>query len=200
MHVQPAYSVAARAYDTLTNPFEPWRRRLVEQLALRAGDTVVDAGCGTGLCLPGLRAGVGPTGTVLGVDPAPAMLEQARARVRAAGWANVRLFGEPAGTVRLPGPADHALFCAVHDVLQSDTALDNVLSQVRSGGTVSAGGGKWAPLWLALNAGIAALHAPFVRDFTGFDRPWAKLAERLVDLRVREVALGAGYLAWGRVP
>ena len=46
-------------------------------------------------------------------------------------------------------------------MLQSGAALDNVLSHVRDGGTVAAGGGKWAPPWaLALNAGILALHSP----------------------------------------
>jgi hypothetical protein len=61
-------------------------------------------------------------------------------------------------------------------------------------------GGKWAPAWaVAINAGVLAVHAPFVRDFAGFHRPWALLAERVPGLAVEEVALGAGYLAWGRV-
>ncbi|MHA6794404.1 hypothetical protein ACVGVM_12985 [Pseudonocardia bannensis] len=46
---------------------------------------------------------------------------------------------------------------------------------------------------------MLALHAPYVRDFTGFDRPWAHLADRVSDLDVREVAMGGGYLASGRV-
>ena len=76
-----------------------------------------------------------------------------------------------------------------------------MLSHVRDGGTVAATGGKWAPPWaIALNAGILALHAPYVRDFAGFDRPWAKLAPRVDRLRVQEVAMGGGYLASGTVP
>ena len=97
--------------------------------------------------------------------------------------------------------ADHALFCATHDVLQSGPALDNVVGHVRDGGTVAATGGKWAAPWaVALNAGILALHSPYVRDFTGFDRPWAQLAPRLDRMRVQEVAMGGGYLASGTVP
>jgi len=49
-----------------------------------------------------------------------------------------------------------------------------------------------------LNVGVLALHAPFVRDFAGFDRPWALLAERVPGLDVEVVALGAGYVAGGR--
>lgn len=41
------------------------------------------------------------------------------------------------------------------------------------------------------------LHAPFVRDFTGFDRR-GHLAHRVHDLHVQDVAMGGGYLAPGR--
>jgi hypothetical protein len=93
------------------------------------------------------------------------------------------------------------MFCATHDVLQSDDALANVLAHLRDGGTVAATGGKWAPPWaIALNAGILALHAPYVHDFAGFDRPWARLEPLLQRLRVQETAMGGGYLASGTVP
>ena len=49
----------------------------VAQLGLAAGQTVVDAGCGTGRALPLLRAAVGPSGVVLGVDLTPEMLAAA---------------------------------------------------------------------------------------------------------------------------
>ncbi len=38
--------------------------------------------------------------------------------------------------------------------------------------------------------GCMALHAPFVRNFAGFHRPWALLAERVPGLSVEEVASG----------
>jgi demethylmenaquinone methyltransferase/2-methoxy-6-polyprenyl-1,4-benzoquinol methylase len=94
----------------------------------------------------------------------------------------------------------HALFCAVHDVLQSPAALDHVLAHVRDGGGVAATGGKRAPAWaVAINAGVLALHAPFVRDLSGSDRPWALLGERVPGLTVQQMAFGAGYVAHGRV-
>jgi hypothetical protein len=65
---------------------------------------------------------------------------------------------------------------------------------------VAATGGKWAPPWaIAVNAGVMALHAPYVRSFAGFHRPWVLLAERVPGLQVEEVAMGGGYVAWGRV-
>ncbi|HZA79955.1 MAG TPA: methyltransferase domain-containing protein, partial [Actinomycetes bacterium] len=50
----------------------------VAELGLRAGQTAVDVGCGTGRALPHLRAAVGPDGHVLGVDLTPEMLATAR--------------------------------------------------------------------------------------------------------------------------
>ncbi|MFC3588500.1 class I SAM-dependent methyltransferase [Streptantibioticus rubrisoli] len=52
----------------------------VAELGLRAGQSALDAGCGTGRALPALRAAVGPHGTVIGADLTPEML---RAAVRA---------------------------------------------------------------------------------------------------------------------
>jgi SAM-dependent methyltransferase len=194
-----AYSRDAARYDARTAGYEMYRRRVIGLLPVARGDVVLDVGSGTGLCFEQLVARVGPTGTVVGVEPAAAMRELAAERVAARGWTNVVLVGSPVESAELP-TADHALFCAVHDVLQSAPALDHVLAHVREGGGVAATGGKWAPPWaVAVNVTVMATHAPFVRTFAGFSRPWALLAERVPGLEVDEVALGGGYLAWGRV-
>jgi SAM-dependent methyltransferase len=57
---------------------DPAYAAAVADLGLRAGQTVLDAGCGTGRALPHLRSAVGPGGTVLGVDLTPEMLATAR--------------------------------------------------------------------------------------------------------------------------
>src|SRR5439155_991075 len=89
--------------------------------------------------------------------------------------------------------ADAALFCAVHDILQSPDALRNVLTTLRPGAWVAAGGGKWAaPMMMALNSMVGMLHAPYVRDFSGFDRPWRHLERLVDDVQVQEMASGSG--------
>jgi SAM-dependent methyltransferase len=195
----PAYGRDAAAYDSRTGSFERYRRQVVDQLPLQRGDVVLDAGCGTGLCFAQIQERIGPGGTIIGVDASPDMLAVASERMVAAGWANVVLVEAPVAAAELPA-VDHAVFCAVHDVLQSPAAVDHALAHVRRGGSVAAGGGKWAPAWaLALNASVYALHARFVADFDGFDQPWALLAERIPGLAVQEVAMGAGYVASGVV-
>jgi demethylmenaquinone methyltransferase/2-methoxy-6-polyprenyl-1,4-benzoquinol methylase len=198
---QVAYTRDAPTYDSRTSGFDTYRRQLVDLLPLQRGDVVLDVGCGTGLCFEQVRGRVGAEGVIIGVDASREMLAMAAARVADRGWNNVVLVQAPVERAVLPAVADHALFCATHDVLQSADALDNVLAHVRDGGTVAATGGKWAAPWaVALNAGILALHAPFVRDFTGFDRPWGRLEARLTRMRVQEIAMGGGYLASGTVP
>jgi SAM-dependent methyltransferase len=197
---RPAYSVGAGLYEARTRAFARYRRCVVEKLPLRRGDTVLDVGCGTGLCFELLIDRIGTEGTVVGVDASEPMLALAAERVAAQRWRNVRLIRSAVETAPLPD-VDHALFCAVHDVLRSGAAVDNVLASVRPGGGVAATGGKWAPSWaIPVNAAVVAAHAPFVDTFVGFDRPWARLAERVPELQVTSVALGGGFLAWGRLP
>lgn len=76
------YSAFARGYDLLARApgVDHVRRRVATALDPAVGDTVVDLGCGTGGNHPALRREIGPTGTYVGVDVAPGVLEIARRR------------------------------------------------------------------------------------------------------------------------
>jgi demethylmenaquinone methyltransferase/2-methoxy-6-polyprenyl-1,4-benzoquinol methylase len=198
---QPAYAEHARSYERDTAAFQPYRRAVVEALPLRPGQVVLDVGCGTGLCCGLLREKVGPAGEVVGIEESPDMVAVARAHIADEGWENVTVLHAPAEDAEFGLTADAALFCAVHDILQSPGALKNVMTTLRPGAWVAAGGGKWAaPVMIALNSMVSMLHAPYVRDFTGFDRPWRHLEQMVEDVRVREMAFGSGYIMTGRAP
>src|SRR5947208_9811489 len=198
---QPAYCERARSYERDTAAFQPYRRAVVEALPLRSGQVVLDVGCGTGLCCGLLRDKVGPEGGVVGIEESPEMAAVAREHIACEGWDNVTVVQAPAEDAEIGLTADAALFCAVHDILQSPDALRNVLTTLRPGAWVAAGGGKWAaPMMVALNSMVSALHAPYVRSFAGFDRPWQHLEQLVEDVHVRELAFGSGYVMTGRTP
>ncbi|ASR34877.1 methyltransferase [Prauserella marina] len=90
--VTAAFNRAAASYDRLgVEFFTPMGRRLIERAAPRPGDRVLDVGCGRGASLFPAAELVGPTGHVLGIDIAPAMIEEARAEAERQGATNVEL-------------------------------------------------------------------------------------------------------------
>ena len=129
------------------------------------------------------------------------MAAVARENIAAEGWRNVTVVQSRAEDAEIAVAADAALFCAVHDILQSPDALRNVMSSLRPGAWVAAGGGKWAPpLMVAVNMQVRMLHAPYVRSFEGFDRPWNHLEQLIEGVHVDEMAFGSGYIVTGRAP
>lgn len=75
--VREFFGQRARYWDSRFPDDGPAYAAGIAELGLRAGDRVLDAGCGTGRALPALRAAVGPSGTVFGADLTPEMLVEA---------------------------------------------------------------------------------------------------------------------------
>jgi ubiquinone/menaquinone biosynthesis C-methylase UbiE len=71
---------AGRDYEKMYVPalFAPWPPHLTNGARVRKGSHVLDIACGTGVLARHAFAAVGPTGRVVGVDPAPGMLAAAR--------------------------------------------------------------------------------------------------------------------------
>jgi trans-aconitate methyltransferase len=198
---KPAYSEHARSYNRRTGAFQRYRRSIVDALPVRRGQLVLDVGCGTGLCCGMLREKVGSEGGIVGIEESPEMAAVAREHIAEEGWGNVTVVQSPAEEAVIEVAADAALFCAVHDILQSPDALRNVLDSLRPGAWVAAGGGKWAPpAMVAVNIQARMLHGPYVQSFAGFDRPWQHLEQLVEDVQVRELAFGSGYVMTGKAP
>jgi ubiquinone/menaquinone biosynthesis C-methylase UbiE len=192
------YQRRAGVYDAELAVFEPVRTDAVALLELRAGDTVLDVGCGTGLSFGLLQQRVGAAGRVVGIEQCPEMMEQARARVRENHWRHIDLVCAPAATARVRGRADAALFHFTHDILREDAALDNMLAHLKPGARVVATGLQWGSPWaVPTNAFVmmAALHS--VTSFEGLGHPWSKLALRLRGVNVEHALMGGIYMASG---
>jgi trans-aconitate 2-methyltransferase len=71
-------------YDRISAPQERWGLAVLDRLELAGGETVLDAGCGSGRVTQKLLERL-PRGRVVALDASPSMLEQARARLASAG-------------------------------------------------------------------------------------------------------------------
>ncbi|GGT65584.1 methyltransferase [Streptomyces phaeofaciens] len=135
-HVQEFFTARAADWDSRFPDDGPAYAAAVAGLGLRAGDRVLDAGCGTGRALTPLRAAVGPSGVVLGVDLTPAML---RAAVQAGRDRDGRLLLADVAALPLRSAALDAVFGAglVSHLPDPAENLRELARVVRPGGTLA---------------------------------------------------------------
>lgn len=193
------YRDLAPRYDFFTRRIDGIRERAIEALGLRRGETVVDAGCGTGWCVLRLLDRVGSEGRVLGFDPSPHMLGVARERLNGHA-AHVELLDASAQAVRMPGTTNAILFSYTHDLIRSREALDNVLGQVKSGTRVVATGTKLLTPWVfPANWLVRYRHRDYITNTESMDAPWSLLAGYLEDFALIAAPMRQHYIAAGRV-
>jgi demethylmenaquinone methyltransferase/2-methoxy-6-polyprenyl-1,4-benzoquinol methylase len=207
------YRALAASYDHATRRINGVRRAAIAALALRPGETVLDAGCGTGYCFAQVMTAIGSGGSLLAFDHSADLLAVARSRVADAGWRNVVTLQARAEAVNFRDEIVHRrvaapsalLFSYVHDVMQSEAALDNLLSQAAPRARVSITSTRlwprtWWPLCVPVNRYLYRTHERYITNREeNFDRPWAKLAARLEDVRLQVHWPGWRYVVTGRL-
>lgn len=134
--VQEFFTARAADWDRRFPDDGPAYAAAVGALGLRPGDRVLDAGCGTGRALPPLRAAVGPSGTVLGADLTPAMLQAA---VRAGRGLDGRLLLADVAALPLRPEVLDAVFAAglIAHLPEPARNLRELARVVRPGGTLA---------------------------------------------------------------
>ena len=193
------YQRLARSYDRRIWPLAPVRRRVIGRLGLQPGDHALDMGCGTGASFADLRAAVGPTGMVSGIELSDEMAAVARQRTEAQNWSNVQVIVGDASNARLPSDVDAILFFLTHDLTRTPAVVERAVGAGQPGARVVAFGPVRAthPFAAPVNAVVRAISRPYVTTFEGFDAPWSYLAAHLCDLDITRTMFGGAYIATG---
>ncbi|MFB9830979.1 methyltransferase domain-containing protein [Actinoallomurus acaciae] len=147
-----------------TDAGRSYKRRMFEELDVRAGQKVLDVGCGPGTDLGSLAETVTPAGAVIGVDSDEKMVDAARERTA----------GLPAVEVCLGDVHDLPLADGTVDRARTDRVLQHVadparaLTQIRRvlrpGGRLAMGEPDWDTL--AIDHPDSGLSSAYTRHVT----------------------------------
>jgi ubiquinone/menaquinone biosynthesis C-methylase UbiE len=195
----PRYDVTSRLNVAL-GPQRVHRRRAVQALRLRPGDTVVELGCGTGLNFPAIASRIGPEGRIIGVDITDAMLARADQRITSNGWRNVTLIHADVAEFRFPAGIDAILATYAHGLLPRPRHV------IADGAAALSDDGRWAVLDVKVPDSMPRW---LTRQFAGVEawatrRPWdeirAAMQDTLADVAWTELFFGVAFLAVGQSP
>jgi ubiquinone/menaquinone biosynthesis C-methylase UbiE len=198
------YNITSRLYPVPGYPQQAQRRRAIQALGLRPGDSVIDIACGTGQNFPLIEEAIGPGGQIVGVDLTDAMLAEAENRIETNGWSNVSVVQSDAARFDFPARVDAIL---------STYALSHVpecAEVIAHGAAALSEGRRWAVLDLKIPVNaprvLAQLGPALVRPFASIDewmmrRPWeairSAMQQELADFSWTELVFGTAFLAVG---
>lgn len=129
-------------------------RIALDELGPRAGERILDVGCGCGQSTIDIAGRVGPAGAVTGIDISSVMLAHAGERARTAGVSNIEFVNADAAAHDLEPGAYDAVYSRFGVMFFADTeaAFTNLLGSLKAGGRIAFA--CWQPLavnpWAAL--------------------------------------------------
>ncbi|HVL30722.1 MAG TPA: methyltransferase domain-containing protein [Solirubrobacteraceae bacterium] len=162
----------ADAYHRVSDPQVAMARPVIDRLALRGDESVLDAGCGSGRVTRMLLERL-PRGRVIAVDASEEMIARAREEL-AAQRADVRLADLTQLRLRDDERVDAVFSNATfHWVLDHDALFAALAAALRPGGRLSAQcGGEGNVEAIRAAAMRAADDAGLAERFAGWARPW----------------------------
>lgn len=125
----------AELYDRVSDFQLERGKRLVERLALAEGARVLDVGCGTGRLARWIADRLGPTGSVVGIDPLEHRISVARSHAGAARFEVGR--AEDLGAFEDSSFDAVCLSSVLHWVADKARALAEIRRVLRAGGRVA---------------------------------------------------------------
>ncbi|MBM4407105.1 MAG: methyltransferase domain-containing protein [Chloroflexi bacterium] len=133
----------AATYDRIGAPMTRWGLAVLERLALRGDERVLDAGCGSGRVTAQLLERL-PRGSVVALDASTQMIDQARERLAADADRVEFVVADLGRPLPIDGLVDAVLSTATfHWVLDHDALFRNLAAVMRPGAPLVAqcGGG-----------------------------------------------------------
>jgi trans-aconitate 2-methyltransferase len=176
----------AETYDAVSDPQFEWGMEVLERLALRGDEIVVDAGCGSGRVTAELAQRL-PNGRVIAVDGSEAMVEKAKERL-----------GERTGylvsdlvELELAEPVDLVFSTATfHWIGDHDALFRQLRGVLKPGGRLVAQcGGKGNVSEHTRAIATAAADPEYGRHLGGAKAPWNFAAPEETEPRLAD----AGY-------
>lgn len=114
------------------------RRKTVDAMKLKKGDTGLEVGCGTGRNLTYLVNAVGSEGKIYGIDVSENMLKRARDLAVGNKWNNVELIRTDAAEFAIPEKLNGALFSLSYaTMLNRNEVLTNIWNMMLPGGRIT---------------------------------------------------------------
>jgi len=194
------YDVSANLYYLLGFREHAYRKKAVNALQLKTGDSVVELGCGTGLNFPLLQEVVGPGGTIIGIDLTGEMLAQAKARVERHGWTNVELVQADAAVYEFPQAIDGVISTfALTLVPEYDAIIQHAAGALSRGKRCVVLDFKLPermPMWLVRFGVLIGRPFGVTLDLAG-RHPWESIERYLENTTFEELYLGFAYLSVG---
>lgn len=186
-------------YDRISAPMEALGRAVLDRLELTGGETVIDAGCGSGRVTEALLERL-PRGRVIAVDASPSMIAAARERLGTEEEKKKKGEGSPPRLELREGdllelevgePVDAILSTATfHWVLDHPRLFARLHAALRPGGRLVAQcGGRGNIDVLRGVANEVLADAPYAEHFRDWRPPWNYAGAE----ETRERLLGAGF-------